>query len=121
MASRDSASAQQLDADRRQARRKKLHLRADVTLPGDLTIASHTVDLSAGGALIEVPYKLDIGAECTIEFVTAPVAALRGVAIKATVRHCGLRGERFYAGLQFPQQDPQVQAGLESLSGDRLP
>lgn len=108
-------SAQQQVRERRQGRRKALHLRADVTLPGDLTIASHTIDLSAGGALIEVPYKLEAGALCTIEFFTAPVAALRGAVIKAEVRHCGLRGERFYAGLQFLELDPAVRAALDAL------
>jgi hypothetical protein len=41
---------------------------------------------------------------------------LRGAVIEGVVRHCTLRGEHFYAGLQFENVAPHVQAALSELT-----
>lgn len=101
--------------ERRVYPRKKLHLRADVTLPGDLTIESHTLDISANGAMVKVPYRLEEGAECTISFRCARSGALRGACVRGIVKHCTLNGEHFFAGLHFPDMPDSVQEALVSL------
>lgn len=113
----DQEIGQRQEADRRIDTRCGMRLEADVTLPGDLTIVGHTMDLSAGGISIEVPYMLEFGQECMIELDLSALGGPSWLQLTAEVRHCRqLDGEQFIAGLRFIDPDPVMSELLSSLS-----
>jgi len=103
-------------ADRRTATRKAMHIMADITLPGDLTIVGHTMDMSIGGLRAEVPYMLDSGQECIVELDLTHLGGPGYVKLTAEVRHCHDNGSgRFHAGMQFKNIDGSAAEVLEAL------
>lgn len=102
--------------DRRVATRRCLHLQADITLPGDLTIVGHTMDISAGGISVEVPYMLEFGQECLVELDLSALGGPVWLQLTAEVRHCGdAANGLFRAGLQFVNADPLFTELFEGL------
>jgi len=103
--------------ERRSNTRRSLQLHADITLPGDLTIVGHTMDLSTGGASIQVPYMLEFGQECIIELDLSALGGPSWLQLRAEVRHCRqLSSEQYLAGLQFIDTDPAFSELLDALA-----
>lgn len=116
-----SNAPQQFRQERRAARRTNLHLKADVTLPGDLTIVGHTLDISSGGLSLEVPYRLELGQRCEIELNLSKMGGPRWVQLTGEVRRCVDVDEgRFMAGLQFVDIDPALAEMLDKYIWSRL-
>jgi hypothetical protein len=100
-------SKQRSAAERRRAKRSALRMRANMTLPGDLTIESHTIDISLTGLSCRVPYMLEAGQFCSVELDLKKFGG-DTVELRTTVRHCGESPDgRIQAGLEFvnPPQD----------------
>jgi c-di-GMP-binding flagellar brake protein YcgR len=107
--------------ERRVKPRTRLHIKADVTLPGDLTIVGHTLDISAGGMSLEVPYSLEPGQRCEIELNLAKLGGPSWVQVVAEVRHCTeVDNQCFEAGLQFVDMPVQTAELLETYVWSRL-
>lgn len=103
-------------AERRIAPRKAMHIMADITLPGDMIIVGHTMDMSIGGLRAEVPYLLEAGQECIIELDLTHLGGPGYVKLTAEVRHCQDNGSgRFHAGMQFKNIDKESAEILEAL------
>jgi len=103
-------------AERRTSSRKAMHIMADITLPGDLTIVGHTMDMSIGGLRAEVPYLLDAGQECIVELDLTHLGGPAYLKLTAEVRHCRDNGSgRFHAGMQFKNVDQEAASILEVL------
>lgn len=103
-------------SDRRNSTRTCLQLQADVTLPGDLTIVGHTMDISPGGISLEVPYMLQDGQECLVELDLSALGGPAWAQLTAQVRHCAATQEgSFRAGLQFKDLDPTLAPVLDGL------
>ena len=62
----DPLNAPIVPKERRRAKRSALRMRANVTLPGDLTLEAHTIDISLSGLSCRAPYALDAGQSCTV-------------------------------------------------------
>lgn len=102
--------------ERRNVQRAAIRLEADITLPGDLTIVSHTLDISASGISLEVPYMLESGQRCTIELDLSPFNGPKWVELIAEVRNCVPDGEdQFRAGMQFVDLPPEVAAVIAAI------
>ncbi len=113
--------AESRPAERRIKRRTQLHLKADVTLPGDLTIVGHTVDISASGLSIDVPYQLEPGQHCEIELNFSRMGGPAWVQLSGEVRRCVEVDEgRFQAGLQFVDLDPKLVELLDQYIWSKL-
>lgn len=103
-------------AERRITPRRPMHIMADVTLPGGLTIVGHTMDMSIGGLRAEVPHMLDAGQECIVELDMTHLGGPAYMKLTAEVRHCQDNGSgRFHAGMQFKNVDGEIAAILEAL------
>jgi hypothetical protein len=101
--------------ERRRARRTALSLRADVTLPGDLTLEAHTIDISSTGLSCRVPYVLDNGQSCTVELDLTKFGSGR-VEIQTVVRACRQNNEgKLEAGLEFVNAPEYVSELLRTL------
>lgn len=112
----DTTSPTGTGSNRRATDRKAMHIMADITLPGDLTIVGHTMDMSIGGLRAEVPYMLQAGQECLIELDLTHLGGPGSVKLTAEVRHCSDNGTgRFHAGMQFKRIDAQLAELLETL------
>ncbi len=111
-----SDKSQLSGAERRTSTRKAMHIMADITLPGDLTIVGHTMDMSIGGLRAEVPYLLDAGQECIVELDLTHLGGPSYLKLTAEVRHCQDNGSgRFHAGMQFKNIDKLSAEILEAL------
>ena len=107
--------------ERRGKQRTRLHLKADVTLPGDLTIVGHTLDISSGGMSLDVPYQLQPGQRCEIELNLAKLGGPNWVQVIAEVRHCvSSEDGHFQAGLQFVDLDLRVADLLDEYVWSRI-
>lgn len=103
-------------AERRTAPRRAMHVMADITLPGDLRIVGHTMDMSIGGLRAEVPYMLDPGQECVVEIDLTHAGGPSCLKLTAEVRHCQDNGSgRIHAGLQFKNIDEETADVLHAL------
>jgi c-di-GMP-binding flagellar brake protein YcgR len=119
----DSLGKQQAGSkpERRVKPRARLHLKADVTLPGDLTIVGHTLDISASGMSLEVPYSLEPGQRCEIELNLAKLGGPSWLQVVAEVRHCTeVDNQCFEAGLQFVDLQAQTAELLETYVWSRV-
>lgn len=111
-----SENPQPTGAERRTSARKAMYIMADITLPGDLTIAGHTMDMSIGGLRAEVPYMLDAGQECIVEIDLTHVGGPSYMKLTAEVRHCHDNGSgRIHAGMQFKNIDEEAAEILQAL------
>ena len=109
-------STQSSGAERRTSTRKAMHIMADITLPGDLTIVGHTMDMSIGGLRAEVPYLLESGQECFVELDLTHLGGPSYLKLIAEVRHCHDNGSgRFHSGMQFKNIDKETAEILEAL------
>lgn len=103
-------------SERRNVQRAAIRLEADITLPGDLTIVSHTLDISANGISLEVPYMLGNGQRCSIELDLSAFNGPKWVELIAEVRNCVPDGEdQFRAGMQFVDLPPEVAAVIAAI------
>lgn len=101
------AAQDQGAAERRTSLRHSVRLQADVTLPGDLTMVAHTLDMSTGGIALDVPYMLKFGQQCLIELDLSAIGGPPWLQLRAEVRHCRQINEgRFLAGVQLVDPDP---------------
>lgn len=108
-------------AERRTHRRKHLHLKADVTLPGDLTIVGHTLDISASGMSIETPFRLEPGQRCEIELNLSKLGGPAWIQVIGEVRRCEqIEPDVFTAGLQFVDMDAEVAQLLDAYVWSRV-
>lgn len=90
-------------------------MRANVTLPGDLTLEAHTVDISLNGLSCRVPYALEPGQVCVIELDLKRFDSGQ-VELQAAVRNCRESTEgKFLAGLEFLAIPNGVQEILRTL------
>jgi hypothetical protein len=103
-------------AERRVAPRRAMHIMADITLPGDVTIVGHTMDMSIGGLRAEVPYMLEAGQECVVELDLTHLGGPTYLKLIAEVRHCHDNGTgRIHAGMQFKNINADVAEILQAL------
>jgi hypothetical protein len=104
-----------LPKERRRAKRAMLRVRADVTLPGDLTIESHTMDISTTGLSFDVPYELQVAERCVVEFDLKKMGGRR-FELVAIVRNCRADPQgKFHAGLEFQAPPAELSATLEKV------
>jgi len=109
-------SPQKSGAERRVAPRRAMHIMADITLPGDLTMVGHTMDMSIGGLRAEVPYVLEAGQECVVELDLTHLGGPNYLKLTAEVRHCQDNGSgRIHAGMQFKNVDAEASEILQAL------
>jgi len=103
--------------ERRRAKRSELRLRANVTLPGDLTLESHTIDISLSGLGCRVPYALELGQVCTIEFDLKKFG-IDVLELQTIVRSCREAPDgRYQAGLEFLNPPENVTEILRTILG----
>ena len=101
--------------ERRAAKRSELRLRADVTLPGDLTLEAHTIDISLSGLSCRVPYALESGQTCTVELDLKRFGSGR-VEVQTIVRGCrAIPDGKYQAGLEYVNVPDNVTELLRSL------
>ncbi len=101
--------------ERRRAKRSVLRLRANVTLPGDLTIESHTIDISLTGLSFDVPYELQIAQRCLVEVDLRRFGG-RQFEVVASVRSCRAKpAGKFHAGLEFSEPPAEFSATLAKV------
>jgi hypothetical protein len=101
--------------ERRRAKRADLRMRANVTLPGDLTLESHTIDISLNGLGCRVPYALELGQSCTIE-LDLKKFGLDLLELQTVVRSCRQNSDgKYQAGLEFLDPPETITAMLRSL------
>ncbi len=92
-----------------------MRMRADVTLPGDLTLEAHTIDISLGGLSCRVPYALEMGQSCTVELDLKKFGSGR-VEMQTIVRSCRQNPDgRFEAGLEFLNTPQNIVELLRTL------
>jgi c-di-GMP-binding flagellar brake protein YcgR len=116
-----STSTSAAKSNRRTAQRAHLHVKADVTLPGDLTIVGHTLDISAGGLSIEVPYELKLGQRCEIELNLSKMGGPKWIQVIGEVRYCSQADDdTFRAGLQFVDVDDKLKETLDQCIWSRV-
>ena len=102
--------------ERRTSPRRAMHVMADITLPGEIKIAGHTMDMSIGGLRAEVPHLLDPGQECIVEIDLTHLGGPPYMKLIAEVRHCQDNGSgRFHAGMQFKNVDEDTALVLHAL------
>jgi PilZ domain len=107
--------------ERRVKQRTRLQLKADVTLPGDLTIVGHTLDISSSGLSLDVPYQLQPGQRCEIELNLIKVGGPKWVQVIGEVTRCVTSGDgHFQAGLQFVDLDAQLAGLLDAYIWSRI-
>ena len=107
--------------ERRVKQRSHLHIKADVTLPGDLTIVGHTLDISASGLSLNVPYKLEPGQRCEIELDLSKLGGPNWVQVVGEVKHCASSDDgHFQIGLQFVDLDAELARLLEDYIWARI-
>jgi hypothetical protein len=107
--------------ERRGRQRTRRQLKADVTLPGDLTIVGHTLDISSSGLSIDVPYELETGQRCEIELDLSKVGGPKWVQVMAEVKRCTLNvDDHFQAGLQFVDLDATLIELLDAFIWARI-
>lgn len=108
-------------SNRRRQRRERLSVKADVTLPGDLTIVGHTLDISSGGLSIEVPYMLGMGERCEIELNLSKLGGPKWVQVVGEVRNCNqVDDDSYRVGLQFVDMDAQLKTLLDDCLWSRI-
>jgi c-di-GMP-binding flagellar brake protein YcgR len=118
---RDSVPVSATKTNRRSTPRTHLRVKADVTLPGDLTIVGHTLDISAGGLSIEVPYQLQLGQCCEIELNLSKLGGPHWVQVVGEVRHCSQADDdAFRVGLQFVGMDEKLREILDQYIWSKL-
>ena len=86
--------------DRRASPRKALRLRATLTAPGR-TVPSQTIDLSAGGVCVALPFALSTGDECGVCIDLSACGSETQLELRGRVCYCVQIGEKFRIGLQF--------------------
>ena len=92
-------------------------MRADVTLPGDITLEAHTIDVSLSGLSCRVPYSLEQGQPCTVELDLKKFGSGR-VELQMVVRNCRPNPEgKFQAGLEFVNAPENIMEVLRSFLG----
>jgi len=107
--------------ERRTKQRARLQIKADVTLPGDLTIVGHTLDISATGLSIDVPYQLEVGQHCEIELNLAKLGGPKWVQVIGEVRRCTSSGDGYFqAGLLFVDLDAKLAEVLDAYIWARI-
>jgi hypothetical protein len=90
-------------------------MRANVTLPGDLTLEAHTIDISLNGLSCRVPYALDTGQSCTIELDLKKFGSSY-VELQTVVRSCRpVPDGKFEAGLEFLNTPENIMEILQTL------
>lgn len=120
-ASPNPAESATTKPNRRIGQRRHLHLKADVTLPGDLTIVGHTLDISAGGLSLEVPYSLELGQRCEIELDLSKMGGPCWIQVTGEVRYCSQSDEdSFRIGLQFVEVADRIKEVLDQYVWSRL-
>lgn len=92
-----------------------------MTLPGDLTIVGHTLDISATGLSLDVPYRLEPGQRCEIELNLSKLGGPSWVRVVGEVKHCvSCSNERFQAGLMFVDLDARLVELLDAYIWSRI-
>ena len=115
------AASGNLPVERRFRQRACLHIKADVTLPGDLTIVGHTMDISPSGLGLDVPYKLEAGQQCEIEFNLSKLGGPKWVQVIGEVTRCVECGHgRFQAGMKFVDMDARLAKVLDDYVWSRI-
>jgi hypothetical protein len=96
--------------ERRTTRRKALQLRAVLTVPPGRTLQSQTIDVSAGGICVGLPFELTNDDECTIslDLLGDPIE------ISGRVCYCVATRDGFRVGMQFVRMDQKIAQVLES-------
>jgi len=90
-------------------------MRANVTLPGDLTIEAHTIDISLHGVGCGVPYELRAGQLCAIELDLKENGGGQ-VELQTIVRSCRQTADgRFEAGLEFVNVPDPIMETLRAI------
>lgn len=90
-------------------------MRANVTLPGDLTLEAHTIDMSLQGLSCRVPYVLETGQLCTIELDLKRHGG-SWVELQTIVRSCRPNADgKYQAGLEFINPPAHIMEVLRTL------
>jgi len=90
-------------------------MRANVTLPGDLTLEAHTIDISLNGLSCRVPYALETGQSCTIELDLKRYGG-GVVELQTIVRSCRPNPEgKYQAGLEFINTPASIMEVLRTI------
>ena len=105
-----------ISSERRIAPRKTLRLRAAVRVPGRPTFNTNTLDISAGGVCVELPYALDIATECEIDINLDACGTTHLMKLYGRVCYSVQMGERVHrTGMQFVRMRAEVAAQLATL------
>jgi c-di-GMP-binding flagellar brake protein YcgR len=102
--------------ERRESPRKTLRLRAALRAPGRPTLNTNTLDISAGGVCVELPYGLDISTECEIDINLDACGTTHLIRLYGRVCYAVQMGERvFRTGMQFVRMRTDVASQLATL------
>jgi c-di-GMP-binding flagellar brake protein YcgR len=103
--------------ERRVSERRSIAVRATITLPDDAALLEgHTVDLSATGASITLPFKLSQGQRCLIDLELEAFGSSSTFHIPAQVRYCvKMESDQFRAGVRFGPIDDATAALIAAL------
>jgi hypothetical protein len=105
-----------ISTDDRRAPRKTMRLSAALRAPGRPTLHTSTLDISAGGVCVEVPYVLDIATECEIDINLDACGTTHLIKLYGRVCYSVQMAERAYrTGMQFVRMRTEVASQLASL------
>jgi c-di-GMP-binding flagellar brake protein YcgR len=100
--------------ERRSTPRKNLRLRATLTPPGR-TVQSQTIDLSAGGVCVALPFALSNGDECGVRIDLSACGSDTHLELRCRVCYCVQIGDKFRIGLQFIEMTTYAASFLRAV------
>jgi hypothetical protein len=94
-----------VDYEQRQAKRKVLKVRAQLTMDGAAPVAARTLDLSATGVCLNTPSPIKVGQSGFVTFELYFEAKSTPVAARCKASYCLLSSGEFKVGFEFVQLD----------------
>lgn len=102
------------NANRRKSPRLPIHIRTFVDSTNRRMAATRTVDLSAGGALLDSPFPFRQGQSLRIRF-TSPETGIRSVEARVVRTESAFWGKRFLVAVEFHQTLESVKPDLAKM------
>ena len=102
--------------ERRSERRHAILVRANIDIPGKVTLSGHAVDVSRGGMGLQCPVDVSLGTELTVTLPLEVCGEQRTVSLPGRVCYCNKQTDaHFRVGLQFVHLDDDTTAFINAL------
>lgn len=100
-----------MPTEQRQAPRKILRAKAQMTVDGSAPVVARTFDIGAASVELILPEPLTVGQRAHVSFDMYFDGKSHPIAARATVSHCIFSHDGFKVGFTFASLDP-VAAGI---------